>query len=237
MQAIGASLFARWPATPAPLRAEALAVSATAHVLGYDLDAAQALAEAALADPDGTPIATVLGERALTLAAIGRDDAAAALEHARRGRAAAAAVPMPPFERELRGFEAALVDRGGDAGDGGRPRRRGHRRLAGGGRPVDGDLGAPGGRDDRHPRGSGGGGRPAARPRGAPGRRDRRRVVGRSSGAVARPARGAPPLRGRLARVTPAVAQRHRAVRPPGRPGGAHPHPLHRGRGRPGARP
>ena len=34
-----------------------------------------------------------------------------ALEHARRGRAAAAAVPMPPFERELRGFEAALVDR------------------------------------------------------------------------------------------------------------------------------
>ena len=38
-----------------------------------------------------------------------------ALEHARRGRAAAAAVPMPPFERELRGFEAALVDRSGDA--------------------------------------------------------------------------------------------------------------------------
>ena len=63
----GPSLFARWPATPAPLRAEALAVSATAHVLGYDLDAAEALAEAALADPDGTPIATVLAERALTL--------------------------------------------------------------------------------------------------------------------------------------------------------------------------
>ena len=75
VQAIGSALFARWPATPAPLRAEALAVSATAHVLGYDLDAAQALAEAALADPDGTPIATVLAERALTLAAIGRDDA------------------------------------------------------------------------------------------------------------------------------------------------------------------
>ncbi len=73
------------------------------------------LAEAALADPDGTPIATVLAERALTLAAIGRDDARSALEHAQRGRAAAAAVPMPPFERELRGFEAALLDRGGDA--------------------------------------------------------------------------------------------------------------------------
>jgi predicted ATPase len=115
VQAIGSSLFARWPATAAPLRAEALAVSATAHVLGYHLDAAVTQAEAALADPDGTPIATVLAERALTLAAIGRDDAAAALDHARRGRAAAAAVPMPPFERELRGFEAALVDRGGDA--------------------------------------------------------------------------------------------------------------------------
>ena len=65
--------------------------------------------------PTARPIATVLAERALTLAAIGRDDADAALEHARRGRAAAAAVPMPPFERELRGFEAALVDRSGDA--------------------------------------------------------------------------------------------------------------------------
>ncbi|HET6966740.1 MAG TPA: hypothetical protein VFI44_00610, partial [Ornithinibacter sp.] len=115
VRAIGSSLFARWPATPAPLRAEALAVSATAHVLGYDLEATRSLAEAALADPDGTPIATVLAERALTLAAIGRDDAAAALEHAQRGRAAAAAVPMPPFERELRGFEAALLDRDGDS--------------------------------------------------------------------------------------------------------------------------
>ena len=115
VQAIGAVPVRAVARDPAPLRAEALAVSATAHVLGYDLDAAQALAEAALVDPDGTPIATVLAERALTLAAIGRDDAAAALEHARRGRAAAAAVPMPPFERELRGFEAALVDRGGDA--------------------------------------------------------------------------------------------------------------------------
>jgi predicted ATPase len=115
VQAIGSSLFARWPDTPGPLRAEALAVSATAHVLGYHLDAAVALADAALADPDGTPIATVLAERVLTLAAIGRDDAAGALDHARRGRAAAAAVPMPPFERELRGFEAALIDRNGDA--------------------------------------------------------------------------------------------------------------------------
>ncbi len=43
VQAMGSALFARWPATPAPLRAEALAVSATAHVLGYDLDAAAAL--------------------------------------------------------------------------------------------------------------------------------------------------------------------------------------------------
>ena len=111
---IGTALFARWPETPAPLRAEALAVSATAHVLTFDLDRAEALADAALADPDGTPIATVLAERALTLAAIGRDDPVAALGHAQRGMSAAASVPLPPFERELQGFEAALVDRRGD---------------------------------------------------------------------------------------------------------------------------
>jgi predicted ATPase len=112
--AVGTALFGRWPATPGALRAEALAVSATAHVLAFDLDLAIERAEAALADPDGTPIATVLAERVLTLAAIGQDDVRAALVHAQRGRAAAAAVPMPPFERELRGFEAALVDRNGE---------------------------------------------------------------------------------------------------------------------------
>lgn len=113
VMAIGAELFRRWPDSPGPLRAEALAVCATAHVLIFDLDAADALAAAALDDPDGTPIATVLAERVLTLAAIGRDDPIAALDHARKG-AASAAVPLPPFERELRGFEAALVDRNGD---------------------------------------------------------------------------------------------------------------------------
>lgn len=112
--AIGAALFRRWPDTPGPLRAEALAVSATAHVLTFDLDTAGERAAAALADPDGTPIARVLAERVLTLAAIGRDDAPTALEHARKGAATAAALPLPPFERELRGFEAALVDRTGD---------------------------------------------------------------------------------------------------------------------------
>ena len=116
VKAIGSALFARWPDTPGPLRAEALAVSATAHVLSADLDTAVGRAEAALADPDGTSIATVVAERVLTLAAIGRDDPADALDHARRGRAAAAAVPLPPFERELKGFEAALVDRTGDPG-------------------------------------------------------------------------------------------------------------------------
>jgi predicted ATPase len=114
VKAIGAAVFRRWPVAPGPLRAEALTVSATAHVLTFDLDAAAALAAAALADPDGTPIAEVLAERVLTLAAIGRDDPQAALDHARNGAAAAAAVPLPPFERELRGFEAALVDRTGD---------------------------------------------------------------------------------------------------------------------------
>jgi predicted ATPase len=116
VKAVGAALFRRWPDTPGPLRAEALAVSATAHVLSYDLDAAGERAAAALTDPDGTPIATVLAERVLTLAAIGRDDPGAALDHARKGAAVAAAVPLPPFERELRGFEAALVDRRGDPG-------------------------------------------------------------------------------------------------------------------------
>jgi predicted ATPase len=115
VRTVGEALFARWPETPAPLRAEALAVSATAHVLAFDLDRAEGLAEAALVDPDGTAIAAVLAERVLTLAAIGRDDPVGALGHAQRGRAAAASVPLPPFERELQGFEAALVDRRGDS--------------------------------------------------------------------------------------------------------------------------
>ena len=79
-----------------------------------------------------------------------------ALEHAQRGRAAAAAVPMPPFERELRGFEAALLDRGGDAIAAAALTAGGHRRLARRGRPAHRDLGTPGGGDHRHPRRAGG---------------------------------------------------------------------------------
>ena len=114
VRAIGARLFERWPNEPGPMRAEALAVRATAHVLGSDFDTAATLAQAALDDPHGTSVATVVAERALTLAAIGLDDSAAALVHACRGQTAAANVPLPPFERELRGFEAALVDSAGD---------------------------------------------------------------------------------------------------------------------------
>jgi predicted ATPase len=114
VRAVGNRLYERWPDEPGPLRAEALAVRATAHVLGSDFEAGARFAEDAIADPHGTGIATVVAERALTLAAIGRGDHAEALVHARRGQVAAASVPLPPFERELRGFEAALVDITGD---------------------------------------------------------------------------------------------------------------------------
>ena len=192
VQAIGSALFARWPATPAPLRAEALAVSATAHVLGYDLDAAAGAgrggprrprrhadrhrAGGAGAHPGRhRPGRRRRGAGARPARAGGgrrRPDAALRTGAARlRGRA------RRPRRRRRRGR---------------RPRRGGHRRLPSRGRPAHRDLGAPGGGDHRHPRRPGGRGRAAARPRPAAGRRHRRRVVGRSPCPLARPARRPP---------------------------------------------
>lgn len=113
----GERIFARWPDAPAPLRAEALAVLATAHAIALQVDQARERAQAALEDPMGTGIATVLAHRALVLLSIATGDTDEGLVLAARGREAASDAGMAPFERELRGFEATLLDRAGRSDD------------------------------------------------------------------------------------------------------------------------
>ena len=114
VRAAGTRVFERWPRDAAPLRAEALAVLATGCAMANEHDRAAALATDALADPDATGVGRVLARRALVLAAIGRDDLEAGLTEARVGQADAEAAAMPPFRRELVGFEASLLERRGD---------------------------------------------------------------------------------------------------------------------------
>jgi predicted ATPase len=118
VRAAGGRVFARWPQDAAPLRAEALAVVATGCAMAGDLDRALGLATEALDDPGATGVGRVLARRALVLTAIGRDDVEAGLVEARLGQADAEAAGMPPFRRELVGFEASLLERRGDAGEG-----------------------------------------------------------------------------------------------------------------------
>jgi non-specific serine/threonine protein kinase len=113
VRAAGTAIFERWPDEPAPLRAEALAVLASAHAIGTDVEAAERTARAALEDPDVTVPGRVLALRALVLAAITRGDVAAALQHVATARAESEAVAVPPILREMKGYEASLLDRDG----------------------------------------------------------------------------------------------------------------------------
>jgi len=113
VRAVGRRLVERWPDAPAPWRAEALAVFATSLAIGHVMTEAEEIARRSLDETDATPLGRALAERALTLAAIGREDHRGALEHARAGRAHAAE-GAAPSERELRGFEASLLDRLGE---------------------------------------------------------------------------------------------------------------------------
>jgi predicted ATPase len=115
VRAAGARVFARWPGDTAPLRAEALAIVATGCAMASEHDRATELATEALSDPDATGVGRVLARRALVLAAVGRDDVEAGLAEARIGQADAELAAMPPFRRELVGFEASLLERRGDA--------------------------------------------------------------------------------------------------------------------------
>ena len=144
---------------------------------------------------------------------------------------------MPPFERELRGFEAALVDRGGDAAAAAALAEEAIADSRAADDPLteiwarlvavtidirDGRVDEAGRQLDLAQR------RAAAIDDawwGGPLARSRALLAAHL------------PVRRRLASVPSALAQRHRAVRPPRRPGRAHPHPLHRGGRRRGARP
>ena len=113
VRALGDRILERWPSDPAPLRAEALAVLATAYAVGGQPQRCSELAHEALADAGLTAIGEVVAHRALTIAAIGAGDVEGALEHATTGRGVARAAGLHPFERELAGFEASLLDRDG----------------------------------------------------------------------------------------------------------------------------
>lgn len=111
VRAAGTTIFERWPDRPAPLRAEALAVLASAHAIGIDVDAAERTARAALADPDVTVPGQLLARRALVLAYITSGDVPAALDQVVTARATPGADAVPPIVRELKGYQASLLDR------------------------------------------------------------------------------------------------------------------------------
>ena len=114
--AAGERILRRWPAG-GPGRAEVLAVLATAAVVSGNVTRARQLGEDSIADPDATPIAHLVAERALGFAARGAGDLHAAVAHLGRGRAAATALGARSFGRELAGFEASVLDLCGN-GDG-----------------------------------------------------------------------------------------------------------------------
>gem|GEM_PF-1737434 len=98
--AAGERVLARWPEGAEPLRAEALAVTASASLPAGRFERAQDLAERVLGSPAASPLARVIALRALGVGAMHRgEDAASA--HFRRGAAEAYAAELGPFAREL----------------------------------------------------------------------------------------------------------------------------------------
>ena len=150
VRALGDRILERWPSEPAPLRAEALAVLATAYAVGAQRQRCSELAHQALTDADLTAIGEVVAHRALTIAAIGAGDVERALEHATTGREVARAAGLHPFERELTGFEASLLDRDGHPDEAECARARGGRGVRRRRGSDHGDLGPSGHRHGRH---------------------------------------------------------------------------------------
>jgi tetratricopeptide (TPR) repeat protein len=94
-------VLARWPEGSEPLRAETLAVAATASLPAGRVARSAALAEQALAAPSGLRLAEVMARRACGIAARHRGDVAEAERHFERGAAAAREAGLAPFAREL----------------------------------------------------------------------------------------------------------------------------------------
>jgi len=94
-------ILAHWPEGREPLRAEALAVAASASLPAGRGPRAEALAERALGEPGASALARVIAWRALGTAKRQRGDAAGAADCFRRGAHAARAAGIAPFAREL----------------------------------------------------------------------------------------------------------------------------------------
>jgi predicted ATPase/DNA-binding winged helix-turn-helix (wHTH) protein len=99
----------RWDGRDTPLRAEALAVGATAMLLSGDLAGAVELGEEVVGDADATPLALLVAHRALGYARAHRGHRAAGLAHLEQALAASAG-QVGAFRRELQVSWAAMID-------------------------------------------------------------------------------------------------------------------------------
>ena len=110
---LGRRVLDGWPDQRAPWRAEALAVLATAAAIaGRDGDVGP-LAAAVVDDPEASPIAAALADRAWGLATRAVDHAGA-VRHFRLARMAASDIGARSLMHELQVFEAGEVDLTGD---------------------------------------------------------------------------------------------------------------------------
>ncbi|HEY8492487.1 MAG TPA: hypothetical protein VIN04_01265, partial [Myxococcota bacterium] len=107
-------VLARWPEGDEPLRAEALAVAASASLPAGRPERAVELAELALRTPSQLGLAPVIAWRAHGIDARHRGDVEAAAAHFRRGVEAARAAGLAPFARELAVCEALAIGAAGD---------------------------------------------------------------------------------------------------------------------------
>jgi predicted ATPase/DNA-binding winged helix-turn-helix (wHTH) protein len=106
--ALARKVLDRWDGRGTPLRAEALAVGATAMLLSGDLDGAFARGHEALADPAASALARVFAHRALGYVYTHREDRPTGLVHLEAARVHAAGYDS--FRRELEVSWAATVD-------------------------------------------------------------------------------------------------------------------------------
>ena len=111
--AIGSQVLARWPDQPAPWRAEALAVLASAAAIAGRDDEVEPLARTVVDDPTVSPVAAAIADRAWGLAVRSTDPAAAA-RHFWLAAEAADAIGYSSLACELAVFEAGERDLAGD---------------------------------------------------------------------------------------------------------------------------
>jgi predicted ATPase len=113
---LGGRVLARWPDEAAPWRPEAIAVIATAASLAGRLDEVPRLAALVVDDPDASPVALALAQRAWGLATRAHGPGIA-VEHFRAARTAAEEIGFNAVARELQALEAGETDLAGRRDD------------------------------------------------------------------------------------------------------------------------